>query len=316
VVGEAAVVKWCLHLPPRGSTTPSPAARRLAALAAAGFDGAPALWGLLRVDDADEAPLLLAIVTGYLPGAVDGWDWATDDVRRFAAGALSRADAVAPADELGSLTARMHVAFAQSGRLDATTDDAQRWAAASAADLAAAVTAMDGAVGSRLAASAPRVAAELAPLADFAGTPLIDVHGDLHVGQALRHSTPPSYVITDFDGNPVASTDERGRRQPAAVDLAGMLHSFEHVGRVVLRRTPDVDAERVLEWVDDAQDRYLSSYRQTLFEAGASDLLDERLIRPHQYWQECREFLYAAKHLPHWHYVPDQSLAALIGAGT
>ena len=70
-------------------------------------------------------------------------------------------------------------------------------------------------------------------------TPLIDIHGDLHVGQVLRHSAPPAYAITDFDGNPVVRVDEHDDRQPAAVDVTGMAASLDHVGRVVLRRGDD-----------------------------------------------------------------------------
>jgi maltokinase len=318
VVGEAAVVKWCLQLParePSRRTAVAPAARRLTALAAAGFDGMPDVWGLLRLDVGDDEPLLLASVTGYLPGAVDGWEWATADARAFAAGELDQATSVAPASALGELTAQMHLAFAAAGRERATPVDAQRWAEAAHRDLTEAVERIDGSEGARLAASASQVAAELAVFGGLDGTPLIDIHGDLHVGQALRHSMPPAYVITDFDGSPVASLDESARRQPAAVDVAGMIASLDHVGRVVLHRTPGVARARVVDWIERVQEAYLSSYRRVLTGAGAEDLLDDRLLRPLRFRQECREFLYAAQHLPHWRYVPDQTLAALIGSG-
>jgi hypothetical protein len=48
--------------------------------------------------------------------------------------------------------------------------------------------------------------------------------------------------------------------------------------------------------------------------AGERELLDDRLLRPLMFWQECREFLYAAQHLPHWRYVPDEALSALLAA--
>jgi maltokinase len=314
VVGEAAVVKWSLRLPPRGNTA-APATRRLTALAAAGFDGMPELWGLLSLRVADASPILVASVAGYLPGAVDGWDWATGDVRAYAAGDVDPSAAAVPPAELGTLTARMHLAFAAAGRDAAAPDDAGRWAADASQDLEAALARIDGPEGDRLAARAPQVAAELAVLAGLGGTPLIEVHGDLHVGQVLRHSRPsmpPAYAITDFDGNPVASIEEHSRLQPAAVDVAGMMASLDHVGRVVLRRSPGIDRARVLTWIDEAQDAFLRSYRQALGAADALDLLDERLVRPLRFRQECREFLYAADHLPHWGYVPDASLAALL----
>ena len=73
VVGDAAVVKWCLHLAARGNTAVPPAARRLAALATAGFDRCPGLGAAQPRGVRAETPLLLANVTSsYLPGAVDG----------------------------------------------------------------------------------------------------------------------------------------------------------------------------------------------------------------------------------------------------
>jgi maltokinase len=313
VVGESAVVKLCLHLPARGNKSPPPAARRLPALTAAGFEGMPPLWGMLSVEGGDEPPLLLASVTGYLPGAVDGWHWATDDARKYATGELDEA-AIAPAATLGALTARMHVALSSAGRERATSADTQRWLASAHRDLRAAVAEVDGPEGDRLAVLAPRAAAGLAALGASEGTALIEVHGDLHVGQVLRHSSPPRFAVTDFDGSPVVAAGDRDRRQPAAVDVAGMIASLDHVGRVVLRRTSPIDRGRVLTWVDQAQRSFLRSYLAGLSSADAQDLFDDRLLRPLRVWQECREFLYAARHLPHWRYVPDQALASLLGA--
>src|SRR4051794_40487744 len=122
VVGDAAVVKWSLELPSRGALVADTASRRLAALADDGFDGMPALWGLASVDLGESAPIVIASVAEFLPGAVDGWTWATDDVRRFALGERDLVEALAPAEALGALTARLHRALASSGRSSATAD--------------------------------------------------------------------------------------------------------------------------------------------------------------------------------------------------
>ena len=90
-----------------------------------------------------------------------------------------------------------------------------------------------------------------------------------------------------------------------------MLQSLDHVGRVVVRRVEGADAARVEQWIADAQERFLSAYRRRLAEADASRLLDDRLLLPFRVEQECREFLYAVRHLPRWRYVPDQALQAL-----
>lgn len=316
VVGDRAVVKWNLRLPPEGLDVRHPAADRLAALA--GFDGTPTPWGALVLDLPDAVePLLLATVAGYVPGAVDGWEWAVDDVRAFARGDLSLDAALAPAARLGDLVARMHVLLARTGRGTLTADDAADWQRTAQADLAEAVRLVDGPEGERLAARAPAVSSGLEAFAGAAGTPIVEVHGDLHVGQVLRCTDHGEvrYAVVDFDGNPVLAPADRARRRPAAVDVAGMLASLDHVGRVVLKRTEGVDESAVLRWIPLAEKAFLDAYRAGLAAADASDLLDERLLRPVRLQQECREFLYAVRHLPHWRYVPDGALGALLDEG-
>jgi maltokinase len=134
------------------------------------------------------------------------------------------------------------------------------------------------------------------------------VHGDFHVGQVLRDSDG-RLLVTDFDGNPALLAEQRLAPQPAARDVAGMLASIDHVARVVVHRTPGVDADRVLSWIAPAQDAFLSSYREH-----AGHLLDDSLLRPMMAEQECREFVYAATRLPHWRYVPAAALPALMEA--
>ena len=317
VVGGRAVVKWTLRQPAEGLDVRHPAADRLRALT--GFDGTPRPWGALSVLLPGAAePLLLATVATYLPHALDGWDWAVAGVRAYARGHLDLDAAVAPAAAIGDVVARMHVALAATGRDALAPDGAQEWARAARADLAEALRLVDGPEGERLSRRAAGIEAGLAPLADAAGTPLVQTHGDLHVGQVLRYDAPggrPRYAVVDFDGNPVLAPAERARRRPAAVDVAGMLASLDHVGRVVLRRTEGIDTAAVERWIPLAENAFLAAYRSGLAAAGASDLLDERLLRPVRLQQECREFLYAVRHLPHWRYVPDGALRALLDEG-
>ncbi|MEY9875053.1 maltokinase [Streptacidiphilus sp. MAP12-33] len=323
IVGERAVVKWAVRLPAEGEPG-SPAAQRIAALARAGFADMPEPRGLLTLANDEERPVLLASVVAYLPGAEDGWEWAVDDVRRLARGELSLDGALAPAQRLGELTARMHAALATCGRTPASAAAVAAWGDRMRAELDEAVALVPGAEGARLAAWAPRIADAYAELADgaLAGTPLIDVHGDFHVGQVLRvgHSSKVGhhlraqerYAVVDFDGNPVLPAEQRAARQPAALDVVGMAASLDHVGRVVLFRTPEVDPAPVRAWIAAAQRAFLDAYRATLAASGAGDLLDERLAVPLRLAQEVREYLYAVRHLPHWVYVPDLSLADLL----
>lgn len=309
VVGERAVVKWMLHLP-RAGEPGSPAGQRIATLVRAGFDAMPTAWGLVEHLGEQNAPLLVASVVDLLPDAVDGWDWAVADVDRLAAGGTSLDQSLAPARVLGELTARMHVALASDGRAHATPDDLVGWRDRALAELADARSVMSGTEGERLERWAPRLQAAYDALLAADGAVLTHVHGDLHVGQVLRH--PGGYAVTDFDGNPVLAPAERVRRQPPALDVAGMCASLDHVGRIVQRRSAPDAVVTVRTWIAAAQQSYLATYRTCLSSLGAGDLLDDRLLLPLRLAQEVREYLYAVRHLPHWVYVPDLALADLL----
>lgn len=333
VVGDAAMVKWAVHLPRGGVLGAQPAGDRLAALAAVGFTETPRPWGLLHwADHEHDATVLLASVTSYLDGAEDGWDWAVRDVNAATTprsggprgGYGARSDLQIGMDEalggprrVGALTARMHVALAATGVSYASASDVARWEAEARADLEEALRIVDGAEGERLRARADRISAAYDAFRDHVGTPLVPVHGDYHVGQILRTpSADPTlrfdYAVTDFDGNPVGPPARRSDPQPAALDAVGMLASLDHVGRVVLRRTDGADPALVRTWIATAQEAFRYEYVDTLARMRRTDLFDEGLAVPLRLAQEVREFRYAARHLPHWRYVPDGALRDLL----
>ena len=301
VVGGGAVVKWMLHPVPGEQPGPD----RLMSLARAGFEGTPRTWGLVHMAVGDQR-VLVATVSDYLPDAEDGWDWAVRDVRAVALGERTADDALVAVGQVAQLVGRLHLALAEAGVDRATPDDAARWLVASEADLAAAHLARDVEAEVR-----PR----LLPLGRGAGTETIAVPGDLHIGQVLASGEPRRYVVIDFDGNPTQEQLERMRRQPVARDVAGMLASWDHVGRVVLHRTEGLDdaaVARVMGWIEQSQTVFLDEYRDTLSTGGCSSLLDESLLVAMLVQQECREYAYAARYLPHWRYVPDAALPALL----
>lgn len=302
VVGERVVVKWVLH--PTDDDQPAPA--RLAALARAGFQGTPRPWATVRVADGTGA--VIAMVLEYVPQARDGWEWAVDDVRALARGEREEPEALAMVRDVADLVAGMHIALAAAGTLAASADDATRWHAGAVADLQASRLSGD---------TAERVTRAIEPLAHAVGCEVIPLHGDLHIGQVLR-TAGGQYLVIDFDGNPMLAEAERMAAQPVARDVAGMLASLDHVGRVVRHRSHDLDEmqrQRVLDWIEHAQRVFLDQYRARLVESDLSSLLDESLIGPFQAQQECREYVYAERYLPHWHYVPDAALPALLERG-
>lgn len=303
VVGERGVVKWMTRL---RADPPAPA--RIEALVAADYPYLPQPWAFVWWSDSGDQ-LLVAAVAELLPEATDGWTWCVDAVRRFANKDLSLTAALAPVTTAGLMTAELHRAFAHVGAEQVSPDEVAQWQQQALDLLTQTVELVDGPEGARLRERVPAMRALLEQLREIDSTWVTPIHGDLHVGQILRYPKDGAwgYAVTDFDGNPVIDGADK---QPPARDVAGFVQSLDHVGRVVIRRTPGVDEERVRRWMSAAQSTFLDAYVQAL--GDDAYLWDERLLVPFQVEQECREFRYAVTHLPHWGYVPDAALADLV----
>ncbi|WP_436759455.1 hypothetical protein [Streptosporangium sp. V21-05] len=312
VVGERFVVKWLT--PP--APLPQPAPDVFAHLTSVGFTATATPYASVSRRAGDGSELLLALVTAYLPGAADGWEWCVDEA--VSGGTSFAAD-------LGVLSADLHAAMATPS---ATFPDPVRhadavragedpwppragespwppragespWSLRAGEALAEALALTGGEDGEWLAERAGELRAELAPLASARATPLIRIHGDLHVGQILRWRD--GYAVIDFDGNPtVAGADPF---QPAARDLAQLTTSLEHVGQIAIRRR-DAAPEVIAGWSATARATLEAAYLGRLAELGHAALLDRSLLRPFEIEQECRELVYAARHLPRWRYAP------------
>ena len=317
VIDEQVMVKWQLD------AVESQAPQRLLSLV--GTELAPELRAVVRWRSGDGISRTVLTAADYLNGAQDGWTWAVELVRAHALG--EAVDAIEPFAVLGEMTARMHLAFVAGADVsgaagaDSASSGIEQWGRAAVArvhadcraDLDEAVRLIDGEEGARLRARRDAIAARMDSLAEIDSTPIIDIHGDFHIGQVLRipDGSGYRYAFVDFDGNPVLSPEERMRRQPAARDVAGMLASIDHVARVVNYRTEGLDPRPAVIWIPHAQDAFLAAYQGVLASAGQRSLLDDRLLRPLMLDQECREFVYSARHLPHWRYVPDAVLTEM-----
>jgi maltokinase len=316
VVGERTVVKWLLQ--PDAARERAP--RLLRHLGAAGFDEVPRLAGSLVWRAGPGAPpLTVALVDRYLPGSRDGWEWCTDGVLAHVAAGHRCGDGCpgAFAAGLGRLTARLHAALATTTAVitepvgTAGRETVSGWARAAASTLtdALALTAADDPeAGAELARVVSALSDRIGRLAEMGETRVQPVHGDLHVGQVLRG--PHGLAIIDFDGNPAVDGAAVLAPAPAARDVAGMLCSLDHVGRVAIGRGGA--AAKVEPWIEDACAAFLDAYRDTLAVRGRPELFDERLLVPFRVEQECRELVYAARFLPRWRYAPMGAIRAIV----
>jgi maltokinase len=305
IVGDVAVVKWATHL----QEGPHPAPRRLGVLRDAGFGGMPGPWGLVTWTSPGGAETLVAGVDDYLPGAVDGWTWAVDMITA-AARDHDTTPLVAAAAEVGNVVAELHAALSETMAV-ASRHDAERWRDGALGTLETVCAVGDSAAEAR--ARRGDIEATLRGLGDLAGTPVIEGHGDLHVGQVLR--SRGRFVVTDFDGNPVLAAPQRILPIPAALDVAGMIQSLVHAGIVAAKYTA-LEPAALTHVEMSGRTAFLSAYTQRLTTLGQRDLYDPAPLRAFRVQQVLREIIYAARHLPRWMYVPDAALPAVLDEGT
>lgn len=286
VVGERFVVKWL-----RNPVPDHPAPTVLSHLGMVGFTRTPALAGVLS-----EPAGVRAIVTDYLPEASDGWDWCIDDVL---------AEDIGFGRPIGELAGALHAALATGSRVlpvpvtSAPAAAAGAWSAAALELLGIVLQETGGEEGGWLRAREPQIRRAL-ELPDADGTPLIRVHGDLHVGQLLRWER--GLAVIDFEGNPGLPGDEL--MQPAARDVAQLMMSLEHVGFAAARRgTFDIEG-----YITKVRADFVAAYRSTLARNDKEHLLDARLLAAFETEQELREVHYANRFLPRWRYAPMAAL--------
>jgi maltokinase len=291
VVGERFVVKWL-----REPVPDHPAPVILAHLTQVGFAGTAALTGVLS-----DAAGLRALVTEYLPGARDGWEWCVED--------LLAGDLAFPA-RLGALAAALHAALATPSAVlpEPIAQAGRTWSSGALELLSVVLSETGGHNGAWLASREPELRAALELPAGLTGTPLIRVHGDLHVGQILRWDG--GLAVIDFDGNPAVRAEPL---QPAARDVAQLLMSLEHVAAIAARQrlgvepAPDLVVD-IGPGLPAVRALCLDAYRATLADRDLRHLLDERLLPAFEIEQELRELHYANRFLPRWRYAPIAAL--------
>lgn len=310
VVGGVAVVKVF----PVTSPGPQPGLDLPVHLASVGFTAIPTPLGALRWTSPAGEDVVLATAATFLPGASDGWEWYLARLLGWLDGDVDDATSFGPAPELGRLSARMHAALATPSRSmphptqRADGSLAERWRREALAVVDEALELTDGDEGSRLAVRAGSIRAELQRLGDADGVVTTRVHGDFHVGQVLEWDR--GFAVADFDGNPLAPPRVRGAPDTPVRDVAAFVRSIDHLGRVASRRRPGRD-EAIEIWIGASRARFLDAYREELAAAGADELFAERLLRPLEIAQECHEYVYAARFIPRWRYVPDLAIQAL-----
>lgn len=296
VVDDTLIVKW--FVPP--VPDPHPGIAMIERLRTSGFVEMPRYFGAHAVDG-----VVVAMVSEFVTGARDGWDWYVDELVGSADGTVPAQRVIDSATAIGALGARLHVASATLGVVMIDVgDEASRWRLL----LDEALDVVAGSAAEVLVQREQAIRSAFAAGDSDRTVPAIAVHGDFHVGQLLRAGD--RLVITDFDGNPLLDESARHRPRPAVVDVASLVQSVDHAGRVAQKRRPD-DAFRLEPLIAASTRAALDAYRSGLESADARWLLDEALLWPMQVAQELHELVYAVRHLPRWTYAPLATLRAM-----
>ena len=280
----------------------------------------------------------LALVQKYVFNQGSAWDYTLNYLDRFYEDATREAPSPAAVDlhdgyaalvrTLGRRTAELHAAFARS-----KGDPAFDPVPLTAADVAAltdglrtqATEALDRlarrrdslpesarADADRLLAQRERLLERIAGHASDRGEGAkTRVHGDYHLGQVLMVQN--DFVITDFEGEPTRTMEERARKQSPLKDVAGMLRSFDYAMHAALFKfvagRPDARetvAAAGRQWQAQATTAFLDGYEEVARAAGlgsaraqAQSLLEIFVLEKVVY-----ELRYEVDNRPDWVRIP------------
>ncbi|MFJ6695408.1 maltokinase [Streptomyces sp. NPDC091272] len=246
---------------------------------------APVAWFEGANPEDPTEPFTLGLLQPFLDGADDGWQLALKAL-------ATDADFTAEAYALGRATAEVHTTLAAAlPTLTLGRPQAEALAAQMAERLEATVQAVP-----TLLPYAPGLRAAFDAVRELGGAgPVVTsqrVHGDLHLGQALR-GPDGEWSVIDFEGEPAKPLTERRRPQPVVRDIAGMLRSFDYAARMHQPWNP--------EWAERCRAAFCEGYAAA---SGTDPRHQPVLLRAYETDKAVYEVLYEARHRPDWLPVP------------
>ncbi|MFG3155473.1 maltokinase [Streptomyces sp. NPDC048219] len=288
---------------------------------------APLAWAQTAALQGAE-PAALCILQEFVPSRGDGWSIATAQAEACIRGACA---SLAPpggfsddAFRLGRATAQVHRALAQ--QLESRPLSLPEAAELTDTLLARLDDALDEVPDltpcARGLQNAYRDLSEVVRRGN--PLPVQRIHGDLHLGQALR--TADTWVLIDFEGEPGHPFAERRHLQPAVRDVAAMLRSFDYAAHHALgdvlgappgRQAPHDPrgarlARRASAWALHSRRAFCAGYTAA---GGPDPRTSPVLLRAFEADKAVYEALYEARNRPEWLPIPLAAVRRLAHGG-
>ena len=318
------------------------------------FDRVPALAGWAEYRPPSGSPASLAVLEAFVANHGDGWSWTLRELGSLLGrpdGAASDEAAVAARGqgyfdrlaELGRVTAGLHLALASSTAVPAFAPrpidgaDVRAWRSSVETRLDGALARLRDhldeqpepirALAGDVLASAPRLRELAGGLAGLLDGRIVKtrLHGDYHLGQVL--TTADSFVILDFEGEPLRPLAERRALHTPLKDVAGLLRSLNYARHAALRassselRVPSSESaslgarssELASAWERLARRAFLDAYLDACRAAGApflprSDDALRRVLAALELDKAAYELEYELDNRPDWLAIPLQFL--------
>ncbi len=265
------------------------------------------LMGAIEGMDTEGQPLSLATLTEFAANSADGWSMAVTSARDLIAQPGYGPDQVGgdfagEAHRLGEAVASIHGTLGDElGReIEKPPVDHMIERLRAAADTVPQIAEhLDAAIAILQRATAPSI--------------IQRVHGDLHLGQALR--TPYNWLIIDFEGEPGQPIEERRRPDSPMRDVAAMLRSFDYAAYQLLIGDTDNEqlGERAREWAARNRAAFCDGYTAV---SGVDPREHVDLLAAYELDKAAYEAAYEARHRPSWLWIPLHSIDRLLGGGT